>query len=377
MLKLDQRGVAAASIAIVIIAVAGGVTAAPVVVDAVDVDPDHPLYALERLGERIRGIGDVSQMKERWGEYQRMVARGKGLVYRAILEEFKHRMDKVLEQMPENVEAKQEIIQWMQQQMPGIGEVRLHMMKEACQLIRESLEDQPGVGVAIDNMMNEIDNYERELPTAPPEFIENIRARVHLIKERIKDIAERYRHRMRRPVMVYIDIDDIIVNIDITIDAEGKVIKGELPSPLPPENLPPFPPVNLASWFEKKLAMFENELAEIQGKLQELSENSRLRTAIETLINRAIVLKNLAVEIRDEKPRRALGLLHAANTLLRDADHILKRVGEVLPFPTEAPPFMPENLPPFPPENLPENLPSPPPPSPPENLPSPPENLLP
>jgi DNA repair exonuclease SbcCD ATPase subunit len=256
-------------------------------------------------------VGIEEQMMERWGEYQRMVAKGKGLLYRAIIEEFRDKMENVLEQMPENVEAKQGIIRWMQQQMPGVGEVRLRLMREACERIRGELENLPEVGAAIEEMENELENYEQELPTATPGRVENIRACAHLIRERIKDIIERYRHRMRHPIIVYIDIDNIVIDIDVKICAENKI-----------------PKENLIAKFDEKLAMFENELTEIQGKLENLPENARIRTAVETLVNNAIKLENRAVAIKDEKPRRALGLLNAACMLLRNAERILEHVEE-------------------------------------------------
>jgi len=309
---LGQRGVAAV-IAVVIVATSIGVgVATPVIVDAADVDPDSPLYGLERLGEGIRRIGIEDQMMERWGEYQRMVAKGNGLAHRAILEEFRDRMKEVLEQMPENVEAKWEIIiRWMQQQMPGVGEVRLRLMTEACERIRGELENLPEVGAAIEEMENEIENYEHELPTAPPERVENIRACAYLIRERIKDIIERYQHRMRHPIIVYIDIDNIVIDIDVTIEAENRI-----------------PEENLIAKFEEKLAIFEDELDEVRGKLENLPENACIRNAVETLVNNAIKLENRAVAIKDEKPRCALGLLNAANVLLRNADRILEHVEE-------------------------------------------------
>jgi len=311
MMKLGQRGVAPV-IAVVIVAASIGVgVATPVIVDAADVDPDSPLYGLERLGESIRRVGIEDQMMERWGEYQRMVGENKGLEYRAIIEEFRDRMKEVLEQMPENVEAKQGIIRWMQEQMPGVGEVRMRLMMEACEGIRGELKDLPEVRAVIEEMENEIENYERELPTAPPERVENIRACAHLIRERIGDIIERYQHRMRHPIIVYIDIDNIVIDIDVTICAENRI-----------------PKENLIAKFEEKLAMFENELVEVQGKLENLPENARIRNAVETLVNNALKLENRAVAIKDEKPRRALGLLNAANVLLRNADRILEHVEE-------------------------------------------------
>ena len=301
-MKFGQSGVAAVIVVVIVASsIAAGVVT-PVIVSAKGVDPDSSLYGLSRLGESIRRVSDADQMKLRWDEYQRMVAKGKGLEYQTILDEFKDKMEKVLDQMPDNVEAKRDIIEWMQQQMPGIGEVRLRLMMEACERIRGELENQPEVGAAAEVLENELENYERELPTASPERMENIGALVYLIRERIKDIIERY----RSSIIAYIGIDNTIINIGATIKAQDNI-----------------PRENLIAGFEERLAKFENNLAEVENKLNELPENARIRIAVESLVKNAIKLENRAIQAENEnKLGRALGLLNAANVLLRNADRI-------------------------------------------------------
>jgi len=120
-----------APLVVVVVAVlVGSAVAAPVVASAADVDPDHPLYPLKRVGERIRGLDNVEQMKLRWQEYQRMAEKGKGLQYRHILQEF---VDKLKALSPSDVKDRWELVRWMQEQMPGIGEVRLKLAEQACQ----------------------------------------------------------------------------------------------------------------------------------------------------------------------------------------------------------------------------------------------------
>ncbi|MCK4405092.1 MAG: hypothetical protein KAV43_01115, partial [Hadesarchaea archaeon] len=138
MRRLDQKGVAALAVVIVIAASTGAAVATPVIVDVADVDPDHPLYGLERLGERIRMVGDDDQMRERWGEYARLVDRGKGIGYKKILEEFVEKMHAVA---PGDVEAEREEIQWMQGRMLGIGRVQLRLSKELCEGLKDDLPE--------------------------------------------------------------------------------------------------------------------------------------------------------------------------------------------------------------------------------------------
>jgi thioesterase domain-containing protein len=319
MRKLDQRGVAAVTVVVIIAVSAGGAVATPVAVDLADVDPDHPLYGLERLGERIRRVGDVDQMKERWAEFQRMEGKAKGWKYRNILAEFRDKMNEIIEKMPENVESKAEIIAWMQDQMPGIGRIRIGMLRRACGYIKEDLADKPEIGKLMDETMDELDNLEQELRAVPPEqaenFGENFRARMWVIRRRIRNIVARHPGRIRRPANVYIDIDDVVGDVNVTINAEVNVVFRDRH-------------ISLADRIDAALQRFNEKLTAVQAKLAELPENSHLRTAVEVLVDRAVVLKNRALELRYVRPRRALGLLFAANRLLRNAYRILERIEE-------------------------------------------------
>ncbi|MFB0500533.1 MAG: hypothetical protein ACETWO_04600 [Candidatus Hadarchaeaceae archaeon] len=78
---------------VIAISLVSGSIVTPVVVDTLDVDPDHPLYVLERAGESIKelfvgGIGwERDRAAERLDEYSRMVDKGKEVVYRELVEE--------------------------------------------------------------------------------------------------------------------------------------------------------------------------------------------------------------------------------------------------------------------------------------------------
>ena len=313
---MDKKGIAVVSVVVVVLATAGGAVAAPVVVDAVDVDPDSPLYGLERLGERIRGTSDTDQMKERWGEYARLVERGKGLEYKQILEEFVTRMHEVA---PGDVEAKQEVVRWMQEQMPGIGLVQLRLCQEFAERLRENLADLPEVQEEIENEIEEIDNYMQGWPGASLELRERIRAHLRLIREKLENIAERHRIRIRARVFGYLYIDNMLVDVDVTVNVEIK-IHGIGPPILPVD-------------FEEKLEEFENELAEIQVMLVGAPENAPGRHAVERLVEVAIRHKDNAVTAYEEnKVRKALALIHAAKIHLRNAERILEHASEWEPL---------------------------------------------
>jgi len=293
---------------IVIAASMGAAVATPVIVDVADVDPDHPLYGLERLGERIRMVGDDDQMKERWGEYVRLVNRGKGIGYKKILEEFVERMRAVA---PGDVEAKQEEVLWMQGQMPGIGMVQLRMSKELCEGLKDDL---PEIGEEIERICDEIENCQEWLEVA--ELRENVRARLRLIREKIENIVRRHRARIMKPINIYLDIDNLLDNVDVTMDVEVDIT---IVRPIP----------IVAQSFEEKLNEFENLLAEVQAMLEGAPENTHGVRAARQLVEVGTKHKISAVTAyEEEKLRRALGLIHAAIMHLRNAKRILEHASE-------------------------------------------------
>lgn len=311
MRRLDQRGVAAVSLVIITVTSMGAAVATPVIVDVADVDPDSPFYGLERLGERIRMIGDEDQMMERWGEYARLVDRGKGLEYKAILDEFVQKMHEVV---PGDVAAKQDIVRWMQEQMPGIGLVQLRLQGELAERLREDLIDLPEIREEIENEIDEIENMKEILPGATPELRENIRAHLRLIREKLENIARRYPERVR-PVNVYFDIDNVLVDMDITVNVEVEI------------NV--IRPPDWTAGFENALDEFENLLSEVQAMLEGTPENAPGRHAAERLVEVAIELRDKAVAAYEEnRARNALGLIHAARMHLLNAKIILERANE-------------------------------------------------
>ena len=311
---LDKRGVAPITIIVIVVVSAGVTVGVPVAVDVADVDPDHPLYALERLGERIRMIGDEDQMKERWGEYARLVDRGKGLEYKEILEEF---VEKMRICVPWDVAAKQEVVQWMQDQMPGIGRVHLKLCKE---MLEKCKEDLPELEEELEDEIEAIEGYE-ELPTLPPELLEEIRARLHLIREKV----EEHRARIREPIAVYFVIDDVLVDVDINVNVEVHISVEK--------------PLDLVAEFEKLLDEFLEELAEIEAKLEGAAVELEIRPGVFKILQEThglYAVKRLVEVAKDHKeraeaafePRKALGLIHAAKTNLKQAEEILEHALE-------------------------------------------------
>lgn len=310
MFGRDQRGVAALTVAIIVAASTGVAIATPVVVDAVDVDPDSPFYGLERLGEQIRMVSNEDQMKERWGEYARLANRAEGLEYKHILEEFVEKMHDVA---PGDAETKQEIVMWMQEQMPGIGLVKLRLMRELCLELRENL---PEASDELENELSYLENLEQELLVANSGLLENIRARLELRLEHLRRIAERYENLLCERIHEYFDIDNILVDIDVTVNVEV--------------NITIVSPIQITTTeFENELNEFNESLAEVQAMLEGTPENAPGRHAAERLVEVAIEFKDEAVDAHEEgKTRKALALIHAAQVHLRNAETILDHASE-------------------------------------------------
>lgn len=311
MFGTEQKGIAAITAVIIVAASIGAGVATPVIVDAADVDPDSPFYGLERLGEQIRMVGGEDQMKERWGEYVSLVNRGKGLAYRSILETFVEKMHDVV---PGDVETKQEIVQWMQEQMPRVGMVQLRLCKEICQQLKQDLDNTPEAEW-IENCIRECENFEENWDTH--ELRTQIQARLRLIRERIKNVMNIYRAQIHKPmdVDVYFDIDNVLVDVDVTANVEIDINA---------ENLP-----DLSEAFENKLKEFNTLLAEVQIMLEGAPENAHGKHAVERLVEVAINLKDKAVAAYGEgKTRRALALIHAAKVHLGNAEMILEHADE-------------------------------------------------
>lgn len=85
MVRMDQRGFAVIPAILVVAAVASTAVAVPVVVDKIDVGPDSPFYALERLGEQIQGLSVSALVTERVAEYQQVAAQGQATQFSSLL----------------------------------------------------------------------------------------------------------------------------------------------------------------------------------------------------------------------------------------------------------------------------------------------------
>lgn len=313
MLKLDKRGIAPAIVIVILLASAGAGVATPVVVDAIDVDPDSPFYGLERLGEKIRMVSDDDQMKERWGEYQRMVNRGKGLIYKEILAEFREKMQSL---PPDNVGAKMEVVQWMQKQMPGVGLAKIKLAEDFAQSVM-SLVKEPETIQALENEIYTLKELEENFRNSAPEMRENLLARLQLMVEQLKDIVRQLKIQLPKSLSQYFEIDNMLLDVDVDIDVHVNIRKW-------------WPrPENAEMVFKEKLGEVEELFAEIQAKLEGLPENILGRQAAETQHQLGGSALDDAYEEADAgNYARAIFSLHKAWVHLQNAERILEHAEE-------------------------------------------------
>lgn len=100
---MDDLGIGVVAGILIAIVVIGSVPASCVVVDTIDVNPDHPLYRMERVGEDIKKWfvtprdWEHEHAEERMFEFRAMCAKGKCVEYKNLLEEYGRHIEKLEE----------------------------------------------------------------------------------------------------------------------------------------------------------------------------------------------------------------------------------------------------------------------------------------
>ncbi len=290
---MESRGIAPLVAAVVLVAAIGASTAAPVAASVANVDPDHPLYSLKRVGERIRGLSDTEQMKLRWQEYQRMVEKGKGLQYRSVLKEF---VDKLNSVAPYDVKTKQEIIAWMQEQMPGVGEIRLRLAE---QIAGENAEWRNEVRQIRTSWEGSGD--QEDLSAGMLHLRERVRERVREEYLKVENLLETACLRMR-------------VQENLSLAWQEARQRGES---------------TLRTRFEHLREFFENKYPEVEAMLEGAPENVPATVAAKRLMTLASRENALALDAYEEDLLgRAVGIMTSAVMHLRNAERILERAQE-------------------------------------------------
>ncbi|MEM3452664.1 MAG: hypothetical protein QW835_03445 [Candidatus Hadarchaeum sp.] len=314
---MGKAGIAVAIVLVIVAASIGGAMATPIIVDSIGASPDSPLYGLRRLGEKIRMVSEEEQMKRRWDEYLQMVNKGKGLEYAQILEEFHEKMTKVASA---EVEAKEEIVRWMQEQVPGIGLVELKLAGECISRSRGFVENAPGFPEGLENIIRILQELEQRYQAGTDEARENILAQLQLVMEQLRIMISRIRGQLPGELRRYFDADNLLM--DARIGLKLRIGGGPVPWI---ENRWPVQE-NLSQLFLEGLEKFDNKLTKVQQKLEETSENHPGIRAAEVQIQAAIELRDNAIaENSTGNLEKAVFILKMAFMRLDCAERMLEQ----------------------------------------------------
>jgi hypothetical protein len=167
MLGPDQKGVAVVTIAIIVAVSAGGAVATPVVVDTIDVDPDHPLYGLERVGEGIKAafIGGVDwergRAQERITEYERMAERGRGEEFIGLVDKAEEHVNRVIAAAGTK-EGLAVALEATQFHLIVLNRVKDKVPEAAKASIEQAITESSSVIEVLENTKNQVENLSDE-----------------------------------------------------------------------------------------------------------------------------------------------------------------------------------------------------------------------
>jgi DNA-directed RNA polymerase subunit L len=294
---METRGIAPLVVVVIVAAVAGGSVAAPVAVDTIDVNPDSPLYALERLGERIKRVDDVSLMKERFTEFSKMCDKGKGSQFLHIQEETETLYDKLQNTLPET--KKVEVANWLQAQEVRMAKNKVQLLKEAALRLKEELK-----GTVAENEVAKVVEDLQQCSQEVATNTEEVQARIELLKQKVENLMTPYVARVRLQTVKALEVGKKVGDFEIAVKAE--VAKVKTPPTLD---------------FQKELSEFDTKLAEIKAKL-ELAPQVAGWKAAEELVREAEEHRDKALEAAEDN-KVPIGLIYSAKVLLERAEKIL------------------------------------------------------
>lgn len=155
---LDNKGVAGVATLVAVVAVTGASVGTPVVADSVmNLNPDSPIYSLERAGESIKEMtyagGEnwhLDRAMERTEEYKKMVKENKGEKYIELLEQSENRFVKAineskrkksLERVREKSMQHTRILENLENKVPAKARVAISLAKSKSSQYRVALSN--------------------------------------------------------------------------------------------------------------------------------------------------------------------------------------------------------------------------------------------
>ncbi len=225
---MESKGIAPLVVMIIVVAAGGASIGAPVAVDTIDVDPDSPFYALERLGERIKGVGDMSLMQERFMEFSKMCDKGKGSSYLSIQDEFQRLYDKLMTKLPENSPKRAKILEWIQKQRARFVKNRIQLLKEAALRMKLDLRgttDEARVAEIEEQLSQALEKLRaRPRVQVPPELdnvLLEVAGQLELLKQKISELKARVETKLSLKVRKSIEAEESATEVEFEVEARA------------------------------------------------------------------------------------------------------------------------------------------------------------
>lgn len=311
---MEARGIAPLVVIVIVAACAGGAVATPVAVDSIDVDPDHPLYALERIGEAIKRVGDEARMEERFNEFSKMCEKGKGSQFTSVFEDYANTRTKLLTKFAENTPQRVRLLERLQAQETKMVQNRIQLALEAATQLKKDLSGTEDATLC-ENMEAELTQMRLEVATR----LEAVEAKLELIEQKVEQLKEAYRNR-------------VDARVRATVEARKKV-KEELTEERVETGVRPVENI------EEKLSEVEAKITKLEAELVVISQitvpvaAAKVAPAgckaVESLVTEAKELRDKAVTaISQGRTGAAFGTLMAVEKLLGNAERILEHAEE-------------------------------------------------
>lgn len=305
---METKGLAPV-VAIVILAAVSGSVATPVAIDTIDVDPDNPLYALEKFGEVIKRVSDETRLQERLQEFTKMCEKGHGSRFTTVFSEYCELREKLISKYPENAPERLRVKELMRAHEAVLAKNRALLALEAAASLKKNVTTEEDAQLC-ENIMTKLTEVQRELAKLP----DVVEAKLELVEQQLEQLREKYRNRVE-------------ARVQTALEARHRVRKTQIEEKTEVETKPVENIEAKLETIEMKISKLEAELAVVSQMITpaEVAVSPAGGRAATRLLQEAKELKEKAEDaITHGKLGRAFGLLTAAERLLTNAERILE-----------------------------------------------------
>ncbi|KXB08099.1 hypothetical protein AKJ58_00930 [candidate division MSBL1 archaeon SCGC-AAA385D11] len=284
MLSNSQAGVATAAVMVAIVAVVSGAVGTPIIVDEIDVQPDSPLYGLERAGEKIKEITlaggqnwQLDRARERTEEYLSIVEKRIVRNHVELLDDSGERLSNAIESAEDKkgLEEAREVIDWHIRVLENLqGKENLPDVAKTAISLAISRSAKGEIVLA--------DVISGELPSGrlSESVREEIRSQVESVREKARSLKDEIKENLGKGASVH----ELVQNIEIGT-------AGELRRKF----------VEMAE--KGKAEEYTDLIEEAQNRFNVAARNAEdnvgLRRALEAIRNHIRVLENVKEKVPD------------------------------------------------------------------------------